>query len=47
MQLVDRRRTGPRTYRGLNNREQTGWVFGRDPAQAFVCVVLAAPVLIA
>ena len=37
----------PRTYRGLNNREQTGWVLGVTPMQAFVCVVLAAPVLIA
>ena len=39
--------TGPRTYRGLNNREQTGWVLGVTPMQAFVCVVLAVPVLIA
>ncbi len=38
---------GPRTYRGLNNREQTGWVLGVTPMQAFVCVVLAVPVLIA
>src|SRR5690242_11515846 len=38
---------GPRTYRGLNNREQSGWVLGVTPAQAFLCVLLAAPVLIA
>ena len=37
----------PRTYRGLNNREQTGWVLGVTPMQAFACVVLAVPVLIA
>jgi hypothetical protein len=38
---------GPRTYRGLNTRERTGWVLGVTPAQAAVCVVLAAPVLLA
>jgi hypothetical protein len=38
--------SGPRTYRGLNNREQTGWVLGVTPAQAFLCVLLATPVLI-
>jgi hypothetical protein len=37
---------GPRTYRGLNNREQTGWVLGVTPMQAFVCVALAVPVLV-
>ena len=38
--------SGPRTYRGLNNREQTGWVLGVTPAQAFLGVLLATPVLL-
>ena len=40
-------RTGPRTYRGLSNREQTGWVLGVTPLQAVGCVLLAAPILVA
>ena len=40
-------RTGPRTYRGLSNRERTGWVLGVTPLQAAGCVVLAAPILVA
>src|SRR3954454_21399532 len=40
-------RTAPRTYRGLSNREQTGWVLGVTPLQALGCVLLAAPVLVA
>ena len=47
MSSASRSQTGPRTYRGLNNREQTGWVLGVTPMQAFACVVLAVPVLIA
>src|SRR3954466_1661179 len=39
--------TGPRTYRGLSNREQTGWVLGVTPLQAVGCVLLAAPILVA
>ena len=33
-------RNGPRTYRGLSNREQTGWVLGVTPLQAAGCVGL-------
>src|SRR3954469_1701685 len=40
-------RTGPRTYRGLSNREQTGWVLAVTPLQSFGSVLLAAPILIA
>ena len=40
-------RTGPRTYRGLSNREQTGWVLGVTPLQAAGCVLLAGPILVA
>src|SRR3954451_23169437 len=40
-------RTGQRTYRGLSNREQTGWVLGVTPLQAVGCVLLAAPILVA
>lgn len=38
---------GPRIYRGLANRERTGWVLGVTPAQAALCVLLAVPVLLA
>lgn len=40
-------RSTRRTYRGLNQREDAGWVLGLTPLRALGCVVLAAPVLMA
>lgn len=34
-------------YRGLARRERAGWILGLTPAQAIVCVLLVAPVLLA
>ena len=38
---------GPRVYRGLNNRQHTGWVLGVTPGQAVVCVLLSTVGLLA
>jgi hypothetical protein len=38
---------GIRVYRGLSRREHAGWVLGLRPAQAFVCLPLALPVVLA
>ncbi|WP_019819437.1 SCO6880 family protein [Saccharomonospora saliphila] len=37
--------TSTRIFRGLNRREQVGWVCGLTPVQALSCVALATPVV--
>ncbi|WP_158889008.1 SCO6880 family protein [Amycolatopsis anabasis] len=39
--------TNIRIYKGLSRREHAGWVLGLRPGQAFVCILLAVPVVMA
>jgi hypothetical protein len=36
-----------RIYKGLSRKERAGWIIGLTPVQAFVCVGLAVPVILA
>ncbi|MGV9364270.1 SCO6880 family protein [Amycolatopsis sp. NPDC003731] len=39
--------TATRIYKGLSRKERAGWIIGLTPVQAFVCVGLAVPVILA